>query len=234
MANCAMALSLVLLLCWPKNLWAATDTKSEAVKLPKLQEIVDAQFRCDWKAIQKYSWDKRYRDIVKLANKVWEVVKDVKVEPRSPVLHPEKDEIKEGYTYSLTAMATLRCGKDSEIINQGKGEFFKTLTVIRTSNKKRLFDLVDDDSPPIEFGDRTMVSDGPTDAPDWPERTGFMCFVKYDDFIRDANAIDLKKLCHNESKIKIAKTKKEIERVKDILKKANKQPGQRLAFKTEV
>ena len=214
MANFALALSLIFIL-------APTYARASAPVLPKMNEIVEAQFSCDWKSIKKYPWSESSRDYIRLANKVWEVVKDVKIEARSPTLFPQKNEIEEGYTLTLTAMATLRCGEDTVLLNQGKGEFYKTLPVLFTVKNQNFFDYSDDTTPPREVGNRLTVSDGATDAPALRERTGFMCLVKYEDFMRDEKSIDLKKLCHKESRAKITKTKKEIERVRALLKKAN-------------
>ncbi len=219
MANYALALSLGFVLLQSTVVLATNGDPSNTPILPKMSEIIDAQFQCNFKKIEKYPWDKSNRDIMKLAHKVWEVVKDVKIEPRSPTLFPAKNETEEGYTLSLTAMATFRCGESAEVFNNGKGEFYKTLPVISTAKNKQLFDFFDDDRPPREVGDRLMVNDAATDAPSLPGKMGFMCLVKYEDFIRRENAINLQKICANESKAKIAFTKKEIKRVRDLLRK---------------
>jgi hypothetical protein len=199
------------------------------VEIPDYSVFIQGQFKCDDSSWKKYPWDKRYRDLWRLAYRSVSIVSDVEI-----IEVPRKNKNKitgpyRNFDLKYTAYARILCGKTSDILNKGKGLFIKENAIIEAAfERKGYLDESTDDEP---YAQRTYLEDDPTNFAGGDDPTvygkgldGRSCLVKIDDFIKNPlEKINLNLLCKGEDIKKIKKTKNEILRITDILKKAQEQ-----------
>jgi hypothetical protein len=218
MENFALALSMIGVLgsLFFGNSFAV-DLIKKPVNIPHYQIVLDAQLRCDFKALRGLPWDDN-RGLIKLADKVWVVVDDLGIEDRGEKALSDGRK-KRLFTLKYNALAVFHCGEKAEVIRKGVGEqYSERIVLMQAHGKPWLLDTTSDAADPnLEVG-LSVVSEGATDAPPLDGRDGFTCLVKISDFMRDTKAIHVDQLCRGESKSKRAFTQKEIERVAKKLK----------------
>lgn len=193
----------------------ASEIEEAVEKLPSYSAILDAQLRCDDSALKKIAWDRRYRDVWRLAYKTWSILSDIKL------TEEKRDQKKElgvhrDFRLKYVPHARIICGESAELASEVKEVV--TLPVVVTAFKRQgFFDIYNNDEPIQERSFLHYMQY--TDMPNPKGMDGLSCLVKLEDFIKDPlKSIDLKKICKGESKKKIEFTEKEILRVASILK----------------
>jgi len=184
--------------------------------LPDFNVILSAQLRCDDNELKKIPWDKRYRDLWKLAYKTVSIISDVELTEEVRSIKKSKERHRD-FKLKYIPYGRIFCGETSEL--EKHPELVTELPVIEEAFKRPgFFDYVGDDNPVKEVTYLGYMKY--RDQPNPPGLDGLSCLVELKDFLADPlKSIDLKKLCKSEKKSKIEFTKKEILRVAEILGK---------------
>lgn len=207
------------------NLAYSTDSvpfQKENLKLPSYQVVLDAQLQCDDKDLKKLKWANKG---VSLATKVWTLISDLQLKEEKRTRKKPFGKTRD-FVLSYKVYSIFRCGEPTRAFHGKSGTLLNAMPFMMEGWKQLgTIDFRDDklnDSDVSETDERPevdfTVSDFIFDEPPKPGREGFSCFVKLEDFIRSPKAIDMDKLCKDESKSKRAATEKEIQRIRNLLK----------------
>ncbi len=188
--------------------------------LPDFNVILSAQLRCDDSELAKIPWDKRYRDVWKLAYKTVSILSDIQI-VKDVRFHEKDNRKRQDIKFQYTPYGRIICGEQAEIEEKAKPTV-ELLGIAEAYNRPGFFDIYDDNNP---MRDTTYLSHMKyTDQPNPAGMDGMACLVELSNFLANPlKAIDLKKLCKGESKAKIETTKKEILRVAGVLSKQQAQ-----------
>ena len=178
------------------------------IDLPSYSIFLDGQFKCNDSSWKGLPWDKRNRDIWKLAYKSVSIIGNIELKEienkNEKIKRTEKARF---FDLSYTAYAQIACTKESETSTEGngKGVLVKEQPLIREAwQRKGFIDLVSTDDP---YAYKSYMAFSLTpfggDEPNLNRKglEGFSCLVDIQDFIKDPfGKINIDRLCEGESK----------------------------------
>jgi hypothetical protein len=204
---------------------------AKEIDLPSYSIFLEGQFKCDDSSWKNIPWDKKYRDIWKLAYKSVSIIGNTELKE----IENKDEKLKKlgklrSFDLSYIAYAQIACTEEIEpsIESNDKGSPMKELPLIYYSFQKNgSIDLGLNEDP---YANKSYMHFSLTpfggDEPKLNRKglQGFSCLVDVQDFIKDPfGKINIDRLCDGESKKKKEKMKKEILKIAETIKNTSTQ-----------